>query len=97
MTDKEIEQIDFSQRLNFKVIGDIKPTIINLIGRYETGMTSDCDLHLKGTNISLPAYYPYLTYYAFDISRETDEKIIKELLKNNLIEPVDTSIKWSKV
>lgn len=97
MTDEQIEQLDFSKEMDFKVVGDIKPTIINILGKYETGITSDCALHLKGTNLSLPAYCPYLTYYAFGTTRQIDEKIIRNLLKNNLIELVDTSIKWAKI
>lgn len=94
MTDKEIERVDFSKSTDFKVLGDIKPTVIKILGYYDTYMSSDCDVHLKGTSISVPAWYPYLTCYTYSgVSKE----IINELLKNNLIEPVDTSIKWVKV
>lgn len=81
-----MEDLDLTKSIDFEVVGDIKSTIIEILGYYDTAMTSDCDLHLKGTNISLPAFYPYLTYYAFHCDKETvDKKIIMALYQKGLI------------
>lgn len=78
------KDIDFSRSMDFEVLGDIKPTIEKILGYYDTYMTSDCDLHLKGSGLSLPAYWKYLTYWAFG-DCTVDIKIIKALLDDNLI------------
>ena len=84
MVEEEFE-IDLSKDIDFEVIGDIKPTVREVIGFYNTYMTDDCDVHLDGTpGISLPAYWPYLTYWAFYKNKKSKE-LIKTLLDKKLI------------
>ena len=83
-----MEELDLTKTIEFEVLGDIKPTIIEILGSYETWMSSDCDLHLKGTLISLPAYCKWLTYYgSFHDIRDmsTEQRIIKALYEKGLI------------
>lgn len=81
MKDKDI---DFSKDIDFEVVGNLKSAITEILGYYLTEMGSDCDLHLVGTGISLPAYWRYLTYRSW-ICREIDEKIVKALLAKKVI------------
>lgn len=79
-------ELDFTKTMDFEVIGDIKPIIKDILGHYQTYMTSDCALHLKGTMIDLPAYCPYLTYYSgFLKDREVEIKIISALYEKGII------------
>lgn len=80
----DIQELDFTQSIDFEVVGDIKPTVIEVVGKYDTWMGSDCDLHLSGTTISLPAYWSWLTYWGF-CSNEKDVQLIKLLLERGLI------------
>ena len=83
-----MEELDLAKTIDFEVVGDIKPIIVEILGYYDTYMSSDCDLHLRGTGISLPAYYPYLTYYGlFDKEDSINKKIISALYQKGLIKP----------
>lgn len=80
-----MNELDLTKTMDFEVVGDIKLTIIEVIGYYHTYMSSDCDLHLQGAvGISLPAYYPYLTYYGC-FANESDKKLIQKLWDRKLI------------
>ncbi len=81
-----IEQLDFAKTIDFEVLGDIKPTIIEILGSYDTVMIGDCTLHLKGTQLELPAFWKYLTYSGWlSQDRAVDKKIISELYQKGLI------------
>ena len=72
--------------MEFKVVGDIKPIIRQILGEYEEWESPDCDVHLKGApGISPPGYYPRLTYYA-RFAKPKCRLIIAQLYKEGLIE-----------
>ena len=80
-----MEELDLREQLEFEVLGDIKPTIINILGFYKTDCLYDCTVHLVGTScIEVPAFYPYLVYRGW-CADEKGKEIIKELYKQNLI------------
>ena len=81
---KELMKLDLNKTIDFDVVGDIKPTIVEILGFYETEMWGDCTVHLKHTNIELPAYWRYLTYRGWNAT-ETDKRIIKALYSRGLI------------
>ena len=77
---------NLDKTMEFKVVGDIKPIIRQILGEYEEWESSDCDVHLKGApGISLPGYYPRLTYYAC-FAKSKCRLIIEQLYKEGLIE-----------
>ena len=87
----QINELDFSRSMDFKVKGDIEPTVTEVLGHYHTHMGSDCDVHLEDTNISLPAYWHYLTFWGFygGQLKENGEKVIRVLYEKGLIEFYD--------
>ena len=78
------ELINSEANIDFDVLGDIKPTVIEILGYYDTWSSSDCDYHLSGTSISLPGYWKWLTYYGW-MNQEIDKKIIRALYEKGLI------------
>ena len=83
---REIDKLDFTKTMDFEVVGDIKPTIIEILGYYETEMWGDCTLHLKGTHLELPAFWRYLTYRGWNTMKNgIERKIIQKLWDRKLI------------
>ena len=77
---------NLDKTMEFKVVGDIKPVIRQILGEYEEWESSDCAVHLKGApGISLPGYYPRLTYYAC-FAKPKCRLIIAQLYEEGLIE-----------
>lgn len=77
---------NLDKTMEFKVVGDIKPIIRQILGEYEEWESSDCAVHLKGApGISLPGYYPRLTYYAC-FAKPKCRLIIAQLYEEGLIE-----------
>lgn len=84
------KELDFSKDMEFKVLGDIGPTIREILGSYSTYMCSDCTVGLEGSDLELPGYYPYLVYREcfyreFRGNDGKDQKIISTLLDRGLI------------
>ena len=77
---------NLDKTMEFKVVGDIKPIIRQILGEYEEWESSDCDVHLKGApGISLPGYYPRLSYYSC-FAKPKCRLIIAQLYEEGLIE-----------
>lgn len=79
-----MNELDLTKTIDFEVLGDIEPTIIEILGGYQTEMLSDCSLHLVGTNLELPGFWRWLTYRGW-MAREIDKKIITTLYERKLI------------
>lgn len=79
-----MNELDLTKTIDFEVLDDIKPTIIEILGYYSTEMTEDCTVWLVGTHIILPAYWRYLTYGGW-MAKEIDKKIITTLYERKLI------------
>lgn len=81
-----VQVFNLDKTMEFKVVGDIKPIIRQILGEYEEWESSDCAVHLKGApGISLPGYYPRLTYYSC-FAKPKSRLIIAQLYEEGLIE-----------
>lgn len=60
-----MEELDFSKNIDFEMLGNIERTVKEIVGEYKTYTSSDCDISIVGTNVSLPGYGKYLTYWGF--------------------------------
>lgn len=80
-----MNELDFSKTIDFKLLGDIKPTVKEVLGYYATDKRSDYSVWIVGTHLELPAFKSgVLTYHGW-VASEIDRNIVMTLYKKGLV------------
>ena len=80
-----MNELDFSKTIAFEVLGDIKPTVKEVLGYYATMNQYDNSAWIYGTHLEFPAFrIGVLTYHGWQ-ANESDKQIIEKLYTKGII------------